>query len=134
MATKKRARKASGKKVLTLAFVAELGEAQKVKKAAAKTYDVLKAKALKAIKAKETIPTAADGALFKLSYSEFSKAVFDREGEAVHWQDHAAQLACALATKERKKNPARFALNYLKRNSFIHPDDAPSSRFTVSDW
>lgn len=136
MATRKRVRKVSGNtdKVLTLAFVTEIGKAQKAKRAATKTYDELKAKALKAIKAREVIPTADDGALFKLSYSEFPKAVFDHEGAATHWKAHAEKLAHALATREGKKNPKTFASNYLTRNSFEHPDDAPSSRFTVGDW
>jgi hypothetical protein len=135
MATKKRARKASGSdRVLTLAFIKEIGDAQTAKKAATKAYDVLKAKALKALKAKETIPTADDGALFKLSFSEFPKAVFDHEGEAAHWKKNTQELAVALAVREKKKNPATFARNYMKRNSFEHPDDAPGSRFTVGNW
>ncbi len=135
MATRKRVRKASGStRVLTLTFVEKIGNAQKVKKEAAKAYDALKEKALKAIKGKETIPTADDGALFKLSFSEFSKAILDHEGEAAHWKKKTEELAVALAVREKKRNPATFATKYMKRNSFEHPDDAPGSRFTVSDW
>lgn len=136
MTTRKRVRKVSGNtdKVLTLAFVTEIGEAQKAKKAATKTYDELKAKALKAIKAKEVIPTADDGALFKISYSEFPKAVFDHEGAAEHWRVIAEALTVVIATKEGKKNPKAVAAGYIERRAFEHPDDAPSSRFTVGDW
>jgi len=136
MTVRKRVRKASGNKdkVLTLAFVEKIGEAQREKKATEKAYNALKATALKAIKAKEVVPTADDGALFKISYSEFPKAVFDHEGAAVHWKAHAEKLALALASREGKKNPKAFASSYLKRNRFDHPDDAPSSRFTVSNW
>ena len=136
MAVKKRVRKVSGIKdrVLTLAFVEAIGDAQTAKKAAAKTYDALKAKALKAIKAKEVIPTADEGALFKLSYTEFPKAVFDHEGAAEHWKSVAEALAVVIATKDGKKNPKAVAAGYIMRKAFEHPDDTPSSRFTVSGW
>ncbi len=136
MAVKKRVRKVSGNtgKVLTLAFVEEIGNAQKAKKAAAKVYDTLKATALTAIKAKEVVPTSDEGALFKLSFTEFTKAVFDHEGAAEHWRAHAEKLALALAAREGRKNPKSFASGYLTRNAFEHPDDVPSSRFTVGNW